>query len=42
MEKVKRFLIKAVEPGTGIVISGIPITVALMVYVFAFGHMEDT
>lgn len=38
MEKMKQFLIKAVNPGTGVVISGIPITVALMIYVFGFGH----
>ncbi len=42
MEKVKRLVIKALNPGTGIVISGIPITVALMVYVFFFGHEGES
>ena len=38
MKKINQFFMKAVNPGTGVVISGIPITVALMIYVFGFGN----
>lgn len=41
MKKVKRFLVKAIDPGLVIVICGVLVTAALMVYVFGFGHEED-
>ncbi len=41
MKKMKHLFIKAVLPGTGIVLSGIPVTAALMVYVFGFGHESE-
>ncbi len=41
MKKMKHLFIKAVLPGTGIVLSGIPVTAALMIYVFGFGHKSE-
>ena len=38
MERFKRILYKILFPGLAVVVIGVPITAALLIYIFAFGH----